>query len=279
MLKLVDTQVIDTCPSEFIDFSHEVADTVGRVHRRNFRKYFSIEIKPDGSPVTQVDKESEQLVRQMIMEKFPDHGVIGEEFAPHQADADFVWVVDPLDGTQLFIMGRPLFGLLLALAYRGRFILGLIDHPVLRERWLGADGHGTRFNDAQVNTRTCSLLGHASLVRPGRNASIPELDDAIDDIAELSRWVQWGVTPYDYGLLASGHIDLLLSAQPKLHDVAPLDPIVRNAGGVASDWRGNPITLNYDGSLILCGDASLHAQALPSLQHRYASASFPSPVC
>jgi inositol-phosphate phosphatase/L-galactose 1-phosphate phosphatase/histidinol-phosphatase len=271
MLQPVSESNITSCPDEFIDFSHQVADAVGVIHRKHFRRDARIEIKPDRSPVTQVDREAEQVVRDMVAARYPDHGVIGEEYPPHQEDAEYTWVVDPLDGTQLYIMGRPLFGLLLALSCRGQFILGLIDHAVLGERWIGADGQGTFFNDHAVRSRTCNLIAEASFVRPGHKGVLPGFDEVIDEIAGQSRFVQWGITPYDYGLLASGHVDMLISVNPKLHDVAPLDPIVRNAGGIATDWFGNSITLDFRGPLIMCGDTGLHPQVLERLYHYYRS--------
>jgi len=117
---------------ELMDFAHQVADEVAKVHLKHFRKPVSTEYKQDSSPVTQVDKASEILVREMVMQKFPTHGILGEEYPAHQADAEFVWIVDPVDGTKYFMTGHPIFALLLGLAYQGEFILGVIDQAITR---------------------------------------------------------------------------------------------------------------------------------------------------
>jgi inositol-phosphate phosphatase/L-galactose 1-phosphate phosphatase/histidinol-phosphatase len=257
MLNLLDSPQSSRCPHEFIMLAFRIADAVGRIHRRHFRQHVSIEIKQDGTPVTPVDREAERIVREMIAEVFPDHGVIGEEFPAHRPRAEYTWVVDPLDGTQLYIMGRPLFGLLLALAHNDRFILGMVDHAVMGERWIGVDGHGTYYNDVLVKTRRCAGLASAAIVRSGRNDNEYGSNKAIDAVAGASRWVQWGVTPYDYELVASGYLDMVIAVGPKLHDLAPLDPLIRNAGGVVTDWQGRAVNMKSEGSLIVCGDASL----------------------
>jgi inositol-phosphate phosphatase/L-galactose 1-phosphate phosphatase/histidinol-phosphatase len=254
------------CSGDLVEFAEEIADAVRKVHLQKFRRGVRVEIKDDGTPVTEIDRLAELTVRKMIAAEFPTHGVIGEEFPAHQTDADFVWVVDPLDGTQLYLMGKPLFGLLLAVAYRGRFILGLIDHAALDERWIGINGRGTFHNGSRVRTRKCPSLGDTMLVRPGHRAGGEKEDRAIDAFSQHSRWVQWGLTPYDYGLLVSGHIDLIVSAGPKLHDLAPLDPIIRNGGGGAVDWLGQPLTLASSGTLVACGDKDLLPEVISLLR-------------
>lgn len=256
---------MERCPEEFLDFAQHLADAAGAVHRRYFRKLVVVETKPDGSPVTRVDKEAELVVRNLVQERFPDHGVIGEEFPPLRQDADFVWVVDPLDGTKLFLLGIPQFGVLLALAHRGQFVLGVIDQPIVRDRWLGANGQGTYLNGMPVRTRPCPYLQEAVLCRPGIGDNTLGRDAAINRVSRRVRWVHWGVTCYDYGLLASGFIDLIVTAGPKLHDLAPLEPIIRSAGGVVSDWSGAPLTIASRDLLVACGDKALLIPVLREL--------------
>jgi inositol-phosphate phosphatase/L-galactose 1-phosphate phosphatase/histidinol-phosphatase len=252
----------ESCPKELIDFAHRVADAVGEVHRRYFRQPVAIAIKDDGSPVTEADKESELVVREMVGTYYPEHGVIGEEFPSMLPEADYVWVVDPIDGTQLFLSGKPLFGLLLALAYKGRFILGVIDHAVLGERWLGADGFRTIFNGDRIRTRECTQLAQASLYRPGKGAHTLGRDTIIDRIAGQAATVQWGLSPYDYGLLSSGYIDAIINSGPKLHDIAALDPVIRNAGGAVVDWDGRLLSLASPDHILAAGDPRLIDQML-----------------
>jgi histidinol phosphatase-like enzyme (inositol monophosphatase family) len=256
---------MQSCPQHLIAFAHRLADAAAEVHRREFRRPLGAELKPDGSPVTVVDRQAEEAVRRLVRTHFPAHGVIGEELEPERPDADYVWVVDPLDGTRLYLLGIPQFAVLIGLAHRGRFILGLIDQPVLRDRWLGADGHGTTFNGEPVRTRPCASLAEAVVCRPGLEDNTLGYDAAMDAVSGRAAWTHWGVTPYVWGLLASGYLDLIVTAGPKLHDLAPLDPIIRNAGGAVCDWVGRPIDLSSRDHVVAAGDASLIGQVLPQL--------------
>lgn len=242
---------------ELVAFSHEVADAVGVVHRRYYRQPVSTEYKDDSSPVTQADKEAETVVRDMVMKRFPDHGVLGEEYPAYQADAEFVWVVDPVDGTKYFMTGHPMFALLLGLAHQGKFILGVIDQAISKERWSGADGYGSFLNGQRIHTRQCPSISQAILARPGYEWHTQGRDHYIDKLWKASHWAQWGVAPYDYGLLSAGHIDVVINAGPVIHDFAALDPIIRNAGGAISDWYGKPLTVDSPNHIIAAGDASL----------------------
>ena len=131
-----------------LQFANSLADASGAIIRRRFRQKINVEIKGDNSPVSDADRETESELRRLIGEAFPAHGVIGEEYGADRPDAEFVWVLDPIDGTKSFITGRPLFGTLIALCHNGAPILGIIDHPAINERWTGAAGQPTRFNDA-----------------------------------------------------------------------------------------------------------------------------------
>jgi histidinol phosphatase-like enzyme (inositol monophosphatase family) len=245
------------CPPELVGFSAALADAVGAVHRRHFRKPVGVDIKADGSPVTGVDRESERVFRELVEHRYPEHGIVGEEFEAVRPEADLVWVVDPLDGTRLFLMGIPQFAVLIGLAYHGRFVLGVIDQPIVRDRWVGADGVGTTLNGLPIQSRLCPQLADAVLCRPGVGDNTRGRDADIDRVASDARWVQWGVMPCDYGLVASGFIDLVVTAGPRLHDLAPLDPIIRNAGGMVTDWQGRELDLGSSGTVIAAGDPRL----------------------
>lgn len=243
-------------------FANRVAEAVGEVHRKYYRRPLSTEYKDDSSPVTQADQESEQMVREMVMKQFPEHGIIGEEYPPHQADADYVWITDPVDGTKYFMTGHPMFALLLGLAYKGEFVLGVIDQAITGERWIGADGIGSFLNGEIIRTRACASLDKAIIARPGFEWHTEGRDHYIDKIWKASHWAQWGVAPYDYGLLASGHIDLVLNAGPLVHDYAALDPVIRNAGGIITDWSGNRLNVNSPNHIVACGDVRLLDEAI-----------------
>ena len=254
-----------SCPQEFVEFASEIAEAVGRVQLRYFRKGAPVDYKSDSSPVTQADREAEEAARELIMQRFPEHGILGEEFPAHQQDAEYVWVIDPIDGTRLFMTGMPTFGLLLALAHRGEFILGVIDHAAMGDRWVGADGLGTLFNGEPVHTRACKRLEDAILCRPGYEWHTEGHDDSIDAVTDKVHWARWGIAPYDLGLVASGQLDLVINMGPRVHDFAPLDPIIRNAGGRVTDWYGKRLTIDSPWHIIVAGDGALIDQVLPLL--------------
>jgi hypothetical protein len=161
------------CPAEFISLAERLADATGRIVRHHFRSPLEIITKADDSPVTIADREAEKELRRMVALAYPQHGLIGEEFPAERRDADYVWVFDPIDGTKSFITGRPLFGTLIALLHRGRPILGIIDHPALGERWIGAAGHPSSFNGAPARVRPCAALAKACWRRARRICSAP----------------------------------------------------------------------------------------------------------
>jgi inositol-phosphate phosphatase/L-galactose 1-phosphate phosphatase/histidinol-phosphatase len=246
-----------SCPHEFIDLANRLADTAGDIQRQHFRDRVPVEIKPDGSPVTQADKDSERVLRELIEKTYPNHGIAGEEYPTVRENAEYTWVLDPIDGTKSFLAGIPMFGILIALAHHGRFTLGVVDQPILRDRWVGANGHDTTFNGTAVRTRQCGSLADAVLCISGPEDRTKPYDDQIANLRHAVKWARYGAECYAYGLLASGFIDLIVDVDLDGHDFGPLDPVVGNAGGIATDWQGNPLTMNSDGRIIVAGDARL----------------------
>ena len=204
-------------------------------------------------------------MRRLIAARFPDHGIIGEEFGRERADAEFVWVLDPIDGTKSFISGVPLFGTLIALACRGRPIIGVIDQPIQRERWIGADGRPTTFNGAPVRCRACTELAPATVFATSPDMFIDKDADGFRRLARAAKLVRYGADCYAYGLLALGFIDLVVEASLKPYDFSALAPIVAGAGGIATDWHGRELSLASDGRIVAAGDRRVHAAALALL--------------
>jgi inositol-phosphate phosphatase/L-galactose 1-phosphate phosphatase/histidinol-phosphatase len=242
-----------------------LADAAGEAIRPYFRQPLAVDDKPDLSPVTIADRAAETAMRRLIAQHFPEHGIFGEEFGREREGAEFTWVLDPIDGTKSFISGVPLFGTLIALAYRGRPILGIIDQPISRERWIGAAGRPTTFNGAPVRTRPCPLLAAATVF-----STSPDMfkgDDAAAHarVASTAKLVRFGADCYAYGLVALGSIDLVVEASLKPYDFSAMLPIVEGAGGIVSDWRGAPLTLASDGRVLAAGDRRTHQQALALL--------------
>jgi inositol-phosphate phosphatase/L-galactose 1-phosphate phosphatase/histidinol-phosphatase len=242
-----------------------LADAAGEIIRGYFRKKIDIEQKSDRTPVTIADRAAEKVMRRLIEIAFPLHGIVGEEFGTQNADADYVWVLDPIDGTKSFISGVPLFGTLIAMTYRGVPVLGVIDQPIAHERWVGAAGHKSTFNGRAIKTRACPRLGDATLY-----ATAPEMfakgnGAAFERLRKRVKLARFGADCYAYGLLASGFIDLVVEADLKPYDFCALKPVIEGAGGKMSDWRGKPLTLKSDGRVIASGDPKLLAKARAAL--------------
>ncbi len=257
-----------TCPAELVQFAERLGDAGGKVALRHFRNAaLTIEAKPDLSPVTQADREVEQALRGKVAASHPDHGFVGEEFEADRPDAEHVWVVDPIDGTKAFLAGKPTFGTLIALLRNGRPVLGLIDHPALGERWIGAAGRPTTHNGKPVHARRCSELKAAILC-----ASSPEMfqgkdRDRFERLRSEVRVNGWGTDCLAYGLLASGFVDLVAEAAMGPYDFLPLVPVVEGAGGRITDWEDRPLSLDTGahGRVLAAGDPKLHGKALARL--------------
>ncbi|HLI19827.1 MAG TPA: histidinol-phosphatase [Stellaceae bacterium] len=250
-----------------------LADAAGDVVRGYFRKKIGVAQKSDLTPVTIADRAAEKVMRRLIEIAFPLDGIVGEEFGTTRANADYVWVLDPIDGTKSFISGVPLFGTLIALTYRGAPVLGVIDQPIARERWLGAAGRRTTFNGRAIKTRRCRRLSDATLY-----ATAPEMfakgrgnAAAFARLREKVKLARFGADCYAYGLLASGFIDLVVEADLKPYDFCALLPVIEGAGGRMSDWQGRALTLKSDGRVIASGDPALIAKARRVLARRQVS--------
>lgn len=253
------------CPENFISLAHRLADASGEILRRYFRQPLAADSKSDLSPVTIADREAESAIRKILADGATDHGIFGEEFGNERIDADYVWVIDPIDGTKSFITGKPLFGTLIACLRNGKPILGIVDQPILRERWLGAAGRQTTFNGRAVKVRACSELSAAMLY-----ATTPHMFSG-DDAAAFGRlcgrvrYPNYGADCYAYGLLANGHVDLVVEASLKPYDFCALVPVVEGAGGRMTDWQGAALGLASDGRVIAAGDPRARDAALAVL--------------
>ena len=246
-------------------FAETLADAAGAIIRGYFRKKIGVQQKRDRTPVTIADRAAEKAMRRLIEIAFPFDGIVGEEFGARNADADYVWVLDPIDGTKSFISGVPLFGTLIALAQQGRPILGIIDQPISRERWIGAAGRPTTFNGSPVRCRACRGLAGATVF-----STSPDMFKGADAaahgrVAAAAKLVRFGADCYAYGLIALGLIDLVIEASLKPYDFSAMVPIVEGAGGIATDWQGAPLSLASDGRVLVAGDPHAHREALALL--------------
>lgn len=243
-----------------------LADAAGAVIRPYFRADFGMEQKPDQSPVTLADRAAEAAMRRLIAEHRPDDGIQGEEYGIERGDAPRVWVLDPIDGTRAFVTGRPIFGTLIALVEAGRPVLGIIDQPIIAERWIGAIGRATRFNAGIAGVRRCNTLAEAHLASTAPAAFSDEQQAAYARVTAEARDAIWGGDCYNYGLLALGQLDAVIEANLKLHDFAALVPVVEGAGGMIRDWHGRLLDANSDGRVVAVGDPRLMEPILELLE-------------
>jgi histidinol phosphatase-like enzyme (inositol monophosphatase family) len=253
-----DAAVLD----DMLGFAEETATRVRAIALNWFRKPLAIDTKADESPVTIADRSVEQAIRQAIAERFPEHGILGEEYGLSHSDAKYVWSIDPIDGTRSFISGYPLWGSLLALLREGKPVLGVIDIPCTGERWTGSIHRGSRFAGQPCRTRDTQSLADATLY-----ATTPDIFHGaeIQAFERLSRAVhlrRFGGDCYNYGLLASGHIDLVLEAGLQPYDYLAMTPIIEQAGGIVTDWSGRALSMRSGGRVLASASRTLHEQAL-----------------
>ena len=254
-------------PKEFAAFAHRLADAAAVAQRRWFRADITVETKPDESPVTIADREAERSMRDLIEASFPSHGILGEEFGERDRDAEFVWVLDPIDGTKSFICGRPQFGTLIGLLRRGRPQIGIIDQSILGERWVGIEDQPTTFNGLRVRTRACASLDQAVLACSSRRMfPAGPVRDVFDTLEARTRLSQFNTDCYGYGLLAAGFVDLVVEQDLQPYDYLPILPVLMGAGAIVSDWQGQPVGTSGGGRIVAAGDARIHAEALALLQ-------------
>jgi histidinol phosphatase-like enzyme (inositol monophosphatase family) len=256
---------------EFAAFAHQLADASGEVIRPYFRT--RIEVTDKGSkqigfdPVTAADQEAEAVIRKLIKSRYPRHGLLGEEHGAEKGQDHYTWVLDPIDGTRAFICGLPQWGTLIALNDGERPVLGILDQPHTRERWIGYGGK-TEFITPEkrgiVKTRLCATMTQAVITstHPTGYFTPPE-QKAFQSLVRHARLSRYGGDCYAYGLLAMGFIDLIVEATLKDWDIQALIPIIEGAGGIVSTWDGGDA--QHGGRIIAAGDKRLHAEALAVL--------------
>lgn len=251
----------------FLTFAEQMADRSRAMLLKASQSKPEIEIKQDASFVTTTDKAVETALREMILNQFPDHGILGEEFENVNTDAEFVWVLDPIDGTAPFIAGIPVYGTLIGLAWQGRPFLGVIDHPATAERWTGVSGVFAAKNGAPVRVRFCAGLKGALITCS--NADFFAQDDRarFEKVRDQAQYVQYGGSCYAYAVLASGRTDLAIDGGLDPFDVYACAAVIEGAGGYFTDWSGDRLTFDMKGTVIAAGDRALLDDVL-SILHR-----------
>ncbi len=256
---------------EFAHFADKLADTARTSIKKYFRTRVDDEKKSDLSPVTIADRETELALRALIRECYPNHGIIGEEYEEVRSTSDLCWALDPIDGTKSFLSGKPTFGTLIALLCRDKPVLGIIDAPVLQERWLGIHNNGCTYNDSACHTNKNESLKNAWV----HATTIDMFDDnerlCFDAVTNKARGRIFGAECYAYGLLACGHVDIVMEADMKPYDYLALVPVVENAGGCISDWTGAALTKHSGKRVLASASKALHEQVLTTINQATAS--------
>ncbi|TCV94767.1 histidinol phosphatase-like enzyme (inositol monophosphatase family) [Luteibacter rhizovicinus] len=250
----------------FETFARGIVDTARELSMPHFRGAIDVSLKDDASPVTAVDRMVEAMVRERIQASYPEHGVLGEEYGALRTDAEYVWSIDPIDGTRSFISGWPLWGTLLALLRNGEPVIGLIDMPVLGERWIGRAGQFSTFNGVRCQTSACTRLSDATLYATTPDMFTAEESVVFERVSRAARTRRFGGDCYSYALLAAGHIDAVIEADLKPYDYLALAPVIEAAGGVITDWQGRRLGLNSGGQVIAAASAELHREIVETIQ-------------
>ncbi len=255
---------------DFAAFVDDLATVSGEAILPFFRTSLGVEDKSAGvsfDPVTAADRAGELAMRALIRRYFPDHGIVGEEFGSERSDAEYVWVLDPIDGTKSFISGMPAWGTLIALTKGGSPVFGMMHQPFVGERFSG-DGKSALYRGRKdrrdLMVRACPGLDQAVLF-----TTSPRLMSAADRtrferVEEATRLSRYGGDCYAYCMLAAGHVDLVIETELKPHDVAALIPIITGAGGVITTWEGDGA--EHGGRIVAAGDRRVHAAAMALLR-------------
>ncbi|WP_315919821.1 inositol monophosphatase family protein [Mesorhizobium sp. SP-1A] len=255
-----------TCPRDCLELANAMADAVRAIVRPYFRRRLAVDAKADSSPVTIADREAETAMREMIGAAFPEHGIRGEEFGVHRPEAEWVWVLDPIDGTKSFISGSLAFGTQIALLHRGVPVLGIIDQPITCERWLGQAGAATVLNGQPVRTSDTRGIEQAIVYTSALEQFDADRHRRFAALASKARFTRMSHDGYAAGLLALGGVDLLLESEVFDYDIMPQMPIVLGAGGVVTDWNGRPLgdTRGFE-TVLMAANGELHRAALELL--------------
>lgn len=251
-------------------YAADLALKGGACAKQWFRTNINIDKKKDSSPVSEADRNTEAMLRQNILSRFPHHGLLGEEYGKENTESEYVWSIDPIDGTRSFITGSPLWGTLVALLKHGNPIIGAVEIPTLNERWIAYAGGGCSFSDnrgtlIKAKVSTCTSLSNAKFYTTSPIYFDETEKTKIAAIIESVMEPRFGGDCYIYCLLASGFIDLVIESQLHPFDYLPLIPIIEEAGGIITDWQGKQLDMTSNGKVVAAATRELHKQALAIL--------------
>ena len=250
---------------EFKSFANILANKSEIIIMDYFRKRFSIETKNDDTPVTIAHKKSEEIIRSLITNRYPSHGIIGEEYEGKNINSEYIWVIDPIDGTRSFIAGHKDFGTLIALLHNKKPILGIINCPAQNERWQGIINKRTLYNGKITKTSKVKKLKDCYSFTSGLYFESKEFRNMYNLLISKVKYYRFGGDCYMYGMLSSGLIDIVVEDTLKSHDYMALIPVIEGAGGFVSDRFGKQINLDSDGSLVASCSKEIHNQVIKCL--------------
>ena len=257
-MDLPDKMPLDEAKTvELSQFAAKLAEAAAEVSLKHFRQSIDVDNKLGDTgfdPVTLADRGAEAAIRKLIEETYSDHAIHGEEYGFKETDSPFEWVLDPIDGTRAFISGLPTWGTLIGLKYEGVPVIGVIDQPYMKERYVGWTT-GAELNGKPIKTRSCSSLANATISTTDPDLFNEADRKKFDNILKQSRLVRYGLDCYAYAIVASGFMDAVLETGLQPYDMMALIPVVRGAGGVATSWSGGAPGPN--GELLAVGDKGL----------------------
>jgi inositol-phosphate phosphatase/L-galactose 1-phosphate phosphatase/histidinol-phosphatase len=250
---------------DLLQTAHALADAAAAHSMAHFRTPLDIITKADESPVTMADRAAETAMREILGATRPADGIYGEEHGAERVDAGRIWVLDPIDGTRSFITGSPLWGTLIGVLEDGRIAFGMVDMPVLGERWFGQAGRGAERNGVAVRASECTELAKARIVTTSPDIFSASDLAAFDRLSRRCAMRRFGGDCYGYAQLAGGTIDLVVEAGLQPYDYLGPAGLIEAAGGVITDWEGRALGLGSDGRVVAAATRELHRQALEAL--------------
>lgn len=246
---------------DFVAFANRLGDLARDAIRPHFRKRIEIESKADASPVTVADRAAEAAMRQAIEAAYPAHGIFGEEYGHARAEAPWQWILDPIDGTKSFVTGLPIFGTLIALTYEGRPVLGVIDQPILSDRWVGAAGRATTYNGTPVRANAGAQLSEAAVMTTYMDAFSESELTAFTRLRKACRLNRMSGDCIAYAMIPSGFADIVLDGKVQPYDYAALIPVIEGAGGTITDWEGKALDTRNPARVLAAANPALHEAA------------------
>ena len=247
---------------ELVNFTHYLSDESSKIIKKYFRQSIDVFDKEDQSPVTLADKNTELRIRELILKKYPNHGILGEEFENINPNSEYIWVIDPIDGTRSFIAGHKDFGTLIALLHNQKPIIGIINCPMHNERWVGIKDSKTTLNGKIVKTSKIDILEKSYVCTSGLYFENDHFRNGFEKLIKKTRYFRYGGDCYMYGMLASGLIEIVIEDTLKAHDYMALIPVIQGAGGLITDKNGKEININSDGSVVVSANSKLHTELI-----------------